>query len=146
MRFFISLEKISIHHVEHVELAAAGKELWRMPFKIISFIENNALKGITALTTLLEIRYLLRRKKRYSEQQIENFINDITSILEIAIPDEISLLEANKLQSENLLDPFDAVLLGLSIISRPSFLISRDKEFLQIASKCCYPREIYSYL
>ena len=111
------------------------RELWKTPHEIISLIENKKLKGITSLTTLLEIRFLLRRKKEYNEQQIEQFINDITTIFEIAIPDEISLLEANKLQSENLLDPFDAILLGLSVILKPSAFVSRDSDFLKVASK-----------
>lgn len=120
--------------IKEIETATKRK-LWKMPHKIISLIENRKLKGIITLTTLLEIRFLLRRKKKYNERQIEEFINDITDILEIAIPDEISLLEANKLQSENTLDPFDAISLGLCIILKPSVFISRDSEFLKIASQ-----------
>jgi len=111
------------------------RELWKAPHKIISLIEDKKLKGLTSLTTLLEIRFLLRRKKEYNELQIENFVNDITSLFEIVIPDEISLLEANKLQSENLLDPFDAISLGICVTQKPSAFISRDSDFLEIASK-----------
>ncbi len=114
---------------------ATMRKLWEIPHKIVSFIENKKLKGVISLTTLLEIRFLLRRKKEYGEQQIEGFINDITAVFEIAIPDEISLLEANKLQSENLLDPFDAILLGLSIMLKSSAFISRDSDFLKVASE-----------
>lgn len=110
------------------------KELWKTPHKIVTLIEDKEFKGLVCLTTLLEIRYLLRRKKEYSEEQIENYINEITSIFEIIIPDEISLLKANKLQSENFLDPFDAILLGLSVALHPIEFISRDTELLKIAS------------
>lgn len=114
---------------------ATRKELWKAPYKIITFIENKRLHGLTCLTTLLEIRYLLRRKREYNEKQIENFINEITSVLEVVIPDEISLLEANKLQSETFLDPFDAILLGVSSSLKSATLISRDKQLLKIGSR-----------
>ncbi|MEA3368738.1 MAG: type II toxin-antitoxin system VapC family toxin [Candidatus Ratteibacteria bacterium] len=111
------------------------RKLWETPYNIITLIESEKFKGLTCLTTLLEIRYLLRRKKGYSEHQIENSINEITSILEVVIPDEIGLLEANKLQAQNKLDPFDAILLGLAITLKPTVFISRDSEFLKIASR-----------
>ena len=111
-----------------------AKDLWTAPYRIISLIENKKLKGFTNLTTLLEIRFLLRRKREFTEQQIEKFINEMAEVLEVVIPDEISLLESNRLQSENLLDPFDAILLGVSITLKPIIFVSRDKEFLKIAS------------
>lgn len=113
---------------------ATNRKLWEMPHRIISLIESKKLRGATSLTTLLEIRFLLRRKKGCDEQEIEGFINDITSIIEVAIPDEISLLEANKLQSEYPLDPFDAISLGLAVILKPSAFVSRDSRFLKISS------------
>ena len=83
-----------------------GRELWKAPHKIIGMVETRKIKGLTCLTTLLELRYLLRRKKEYKEEQIEAYISQIVGILEVIVPDEISLLRANSLQAENLLDPF----------------------------------------
>ncbi|MCK4437202.1 PIN domain-containing protein [bacterium] len=98
-------------------------------------IEAGKIKGLTCLTTLLELRYLLRRKKEYNEEQVETYISQIMSILEVIVPDEISLLRANRLQSENLLDPFDTILLSFSIGVRPATFISRDTDFLKIAKR-----------
>ncbi|MCK4859565.1 MAG: PIN domain-containing protein [Candidatus Omnitrophica bacterium] len=119
--------------IKEVESQTA-KELWKSPYKIISFIEDRKLRGLICLTTLLEIRFLLRRKRNFTDQQIENFINEITGIFEVVVPDEISLLEANKLQSKERLDPFDTILLAVSIVSEFNVLISRDRSFLKIAS------------
>ena len=83
----------------------------------------------------MEVRYFLRRKKSYSVQQIEDDMSKLTSLFEIIIPDGINLLKANSLQSEYLLDPFDAIQLSTAIGLTPIGLVSRDKEFLQIAKE-----------
>jgi predicted nucleic acid-binding protein len=83
----------------------------------------------------MEIRFLLRRKKSYTPSQIENDITKLTAIFEVIIPDEISLLKANTLQSEHMLDPFDAIHLALCIGMKPSTLISRDKDYIKISKK-----------
>jgi len=75
--------------------SASGKELWKAPFKIIKLVESKDLTGMISLTTLMEIRYLLRRKKSYTNQQVEDDISKITSLFEVVIPDEINLLKAN---------------------------------------------------
>ena len=107
-------------------------------------VEKKKIRGMISLTTLLEIRYLLRRKKKYTPPQIEAVVTELTSVFEIIIPDEISLLEANTLQSGHLLDPFDSILLGLSVIAKPSVFISRDAKFLRVASdflNACTPEK-----
>lgn len=114
---------------------ASGKALWEAPYKIIQLIENSAVTGMISLTTLMEIRYLLRRKKSYTSQQVEDDISKLTSTFEIIIPDEISLLKANTLQSEHNLDPFDAVQLSAALGLMPITLISRDKEFMLISKQ-----------
>lgn len=114
---------------------ASGKALWEAPYKIIQFIESKVVIGMISLTTVMEIRYLLRRKKSYTSQQIEDDISKLTSIFEVIIPDEISLLKANALQSEHNLDPFDAVQLSAATGLIPITLISRDKEFIQISKQ-----------
>jgi hypothetical protein len=44
----------------------SDKELWKAPYEIVRLIENNTVFGTISLTTLMEIRYLLRRKKSYT--------------------------------------------------------------------------------
>ncbi|HDL01478.1 MAG TPA: PIN domain-containing protein, partial [candidate division Zixibacteria bacterium] len=88
-----------------------------------------------SLTTLMEIRFLLRRKKSYSIPQIENDISRLSAIFDVIIPDEISLLKANTIQADHLLDPFDSIHLALCLGIKPVTLISRDKHFIKTAKK-----------
>jgi len=83
----------------------------------------------------MEIRYLLRRKKLYTKQQVEDDISLITTIFDVIIPDEINLLKANMLQAAHLLDPFDSIHLSISIGLKPITLISRDKDFINISKQ-----------
>jgi predicted nucleic acid-binding protein len=76
----------------------------------------------------------LRRKKRYSEEKIKDGIETLFGTIEIEVPDSGDMLEANRLQSEQPLDPFDSI--GLSIILiKSAILISRDDEFIKLAKK-----------
>lgn len=111
----------------------SGKQLWKAPLEIVKLIEDKKISGFISLTTLLEIRYLLRRKKSYNEQQIEDDISKITGIFDVIIPDEITLLKANSFQSNHPLDPFDAIHLSIAVGLNPVALISRDRDFINIA-------------
>ena len=115
----------------------SGRELWTAPYKIIKHLGIGAGKreGFIPLTTVLELRYLLRRKKRYSVKQVEEDIGKITAFFEVVIPDTTDMLQASSLQSEYPLDPFDAIHLALCLSLKPVVLISRDKEFLEISKK-----------
>ena len=113
----------------------SGKELWKAPYEIIKLVENKGVLGMISLTTLMEIRYLLRRKKSYTNHQVEDDISKVTALFEVIIPDEINLLKANSLQAEHTLDPFDAIHLSILIGLKPVTLLSRDKEFIKISKK-----------
>lgn len=115
----------------------SGRELWTAPYKIINHLGIGAGKreGFIPLTTVLELRYLLRRKKRYSVKQVEEDICKITAFFEVVIPDTTDMLQASSLQSEYPLDPFDAIHLALCLSLKPVVLVSRDKEFLEISKK-----------
>jgi PIN domain nuclease of toxin-antitoxin system len=114
---------------------ASGRKLWEAPYEIVKLIEDKSVFGTISLTTLMEIRFLLRRKKSFTPRQIENDIAKLTSIFEVIIPDEIDLLKANTLQADHLLDPFDSIHLAMCIGIQPVTLISRDKDFIKIANK-----------
>lgn len=114
---------------------ASGRELWKAPYEIVKQVENKSVSGIISLTTLMKIRFLLRRKKSYTIPQIENDISKLSAVFEVIIPDEINLLKANTIQAEHLLDPFDSIHLALCIGIKPVTLISRDKDFIKIAKK-----------
>lgn len=114
-----------------------GRDLWTAPYKIIKHLDSGSgeREGFIPLTTVLELRYLLRRKKRYSIKQIEDDICKITAFFEVVIPDTTDMLQASSLQSEYPLDPFDAIHLVLCLSLKPVVLVSRDKEFLEISKK-----------
>ncbi len=115
--------------------SVSEKELWKAPYKLVKLVENNTLFGTISLTTLMEIRYLLRRKKSYTAEQVENDLSKLITIFDIIIPDEITLLKANTLQAEHPLDPFDAIHLSICIGLKPVTLISRDKDFIKISKQ-----------
>ncbi len=114
---------------------STNKNLWKAPFEIIGRIETKEIKGCISLTTLLEIRFLLHRKKEYPVKEINQDIKKLTELFEILIPDEIELLRANKLQEEYPLDPFDTILLSLALSLTNAILISPDTKFLKVASR-----------
>jgi len=111
-----------------------GFDLWRCPYEIIELIEKREIVGHTSLTNIFEVRFVLRRKKRYSEEKIKDGIETLFGTIEIEVPDSGDMLEANRLQSEQPLDPFDSI--GLSIILiKSAILVSRDDEFIKLAKK-----------
>lgn len=120
--------------VQEVE-TVSGKELWKAPYEIVRRAEKKAITAFISLTTLMEVRYLLRRKKTFVSRQVEEDLNTITSVIDVIIPDEISLLKANTLQAEHPLDPFDAIHLSLCMGLEPVTLVSRDGDFINIAKK-----------
>ena len=108
--------------------------LWEVPLRIVKHCEQGKLNGVICITSLLELRYVLRRKKMFREEMINWFIEELKTHFDISLPDEGSLLLANKLQSEYRLGPFDAILLAFAISEKPSILISRDVDLLKISS------------
>lgn len=55
----------------------------------------------------MELRFLPRRKKAYSHHKIEEDLTALTSVVDVIIPDEMSLVKANLLRKKYSLDPFD---------------------------------------
>lgn len=111
----------------------SGFKLWICPYEIMRLVETKKVTAFTAMTNVFEIRFVLRRKMKYSEVKIKGFINDVYSNVSIEIPDSMDMLSANKLQEDYTLDPFDAI--GLSIIQSIDSvsLVSRDSDFMQLA-------------
>ena len=131
-RVFLDTDVIVNWLIKETE-TASDIPLWTAPHIIIQHIESGRITGMISLTTVMEIRYLLRRKKSYGNEQIEEDISKLTSTLDIIIPDEIGLLRANSLQSDHNLDPFDAIHLATALGISPVTLVSRDKDFISIA-------------
>jgi predicted nucleic acid-binding protein len=131
---FLDTDIIANWLLKEIE-TATNKNLWKAPFEIISRIEAKEIKGCVSLTSLLELRFLLRRKKEYPAQEVNVDVAKLTGLFEVVIPGEIELLRTNKLQEEYPLDPFDAILLSLVLTLPNAILISRDTKFLKGASR-----------
>jgi predicted nucleic acid-binding protein len=147
MKTIILDTDVIINWLTKEQESKTGKELWKAPYEIISACEEGKLRGFICLTTLLEIRFLLRRKKGYIEVKIKEGIDKISYLLEVIVPGEIELIKANSLQTKNSLDPFDAILLASALTYKPDVsLISRDKKFIKIASQYIYTTSPESFL
>lgn len=118
--------------------------LWMAPATILELGEAEQLSNHISLLSIFEIRFVLRRKKNKDPKEIEKDIHTLHEFLHIEVPSGNSLLQANQLQSEWPLDPFDSILLAQAI-SNEATLISRDIKFLKIAKQyiACYSPEEY---
>lgn len=126
---------VVINWLAKEEDAVLNKELWKSPHKIIELIEEGKIRGFSTIINLLEVRFVLRRKKSFGEDKIKGDIAKILKLLKIIVPDEVNLLKANGLQDEFSLSPFDAILLATILAKEDIVLVSRDKILLSIASK-----------
>lgn len=118
------------------EVTREGINLWRAPYKILKKTEEGYINTFTTLVNLMEVRFVLRRKKKWAEGKIEEVIREIRQInnFELIIPDDTDLMTGFNLQSVYMLDPFDAMYFGV-IDKVSTFLISRDRDFIDIANK-----------
>lgn len=84
----------------------------------------------------MEIRFVLRRRKKWNYSEIEKTLTDLQKInnFEVILPDATDMITGFNLQSKYGLDPFDAVYLGISV-RLPTLLVTRDKEFAKLANK-----------
>ncbi len=126
---------IIINWIEKEVDRNSGFKLWKCPFEMLKLVEAEDIIAYTSLTNIFEIRFVLRRKMKFKEERIREFLGDIFLNIHIEIPDSADMLSANQLQDENLLDPFDAI--GLSIVKSigSCILVSRDSDFIQLAQK-----------
>lgn len=118
------------------EITKEGESLWKAPYEILKRAEKGEITLYTTIINLMEIRFVLRRKKKWTELEIEEVIRDIGEIdnFEIIIPDELNLIAGFNLQSLYMLDPFDAIYSG--VVDRiSSLLVSRDKDFINIVNR-----------
>jgi predicted nucleic acid-binding protein len=111
-----------------------GAKLWKAPLEIIKASENKNIAGCTSLLNLIEIRFVLRRKKKWTEKEIETTISKIHSIIAVIIPNTDDIISAYSLQGECNLDPFDAIYLAISK-EKCDKLITRDATFINLANE-----------
>lgn len=121
-----------------------NRELWLAPATILELGEAEQLFNHISLLSIFEIRFVLRRKKKRDPKEIERDLHTLHRFLQIEVPDTNVLLQADQLQSEWPLDPFDSILLAQAF-SISAMLISRDVRFLKVAKQyiTCYSPEEY---
>lgn len=138
---------VIINWLAQEEESSSRQPLWVAPTIILELGEKGLTENYVSLLSLFEIRFVLRRKKHVNHNQIEQDIRSIRQIMRCNIPTDIELKQADQLQSENSLDPFDSILLSQAL-SLQAVLISRDKHFLNIArqySSALTPEEYLEY-
>jgi PIN domain nuclease of toxin-antitoxin system len=125
---------VLINWLTQEEENKTNRKLWLAPSIILELGEKEQLENHTSLLSVFEIRFVLRRKKRINPLEIERDIQVMQQIVKCHTPSDFELDQANLLQSEQLLDPFDSIILTQTI-SLQGILISRDRHFLNIASQ-----------
>ena len=107
--------------------------LWKAPRALVEQIEARRIAGCTSLFTLLELRYLLRRRKALPSSRVEDLLTKLEQLFRVIIPDELTLLRANSLQADHGLGPIDAVHLATALFEAPCTFTSRDAALLKVA-------------
>lgn len=79
----------------------------------------------------MELHTFLKRRTKIAKVHIEREIAKINSLLNILVPNDITLLSANQIQTETNLTPIDSIQLALVHENLPATLVSRDNELLQ---------------
>jgi len=107
------------------------RALWKAPYQILKKIEAGKFTGCTTLLNLMEIIFVLRRKKRWGERDIVSAISKLQRIpnLTVLVPTEADVIVAYNLQSTFLLGPFDALYYAM-MRTTADFLVSRDRDLL----------------
>ena len=80
----------------------------------------------------MELRSFLIRRMKIAKTRIETEINMLNSLLNILVPNDITILLANRIQTETALTPIDSIQVAIAHENMPAVLISRDKELLRI--------------
>jgi len=112
-----------------------GEELWRAPLRILKEIEVGELSGFTSIINLMEIIFVLRRKKRWKDEKIISTIGRIREIpnFSVLIPTEADMISAYSIQTVFALDPFNSIYYSISR-RRIDYIIPRDSDFISIVN------------
>lgn len=130
------------------EETATGRPLWEAPRDILRYGTRGDADVAVSLTTLMEVRFVLRRKTDLQDQSIEDIIERIMGSLPVLVPDVFSQLRAYELQAEHPFDPFDALLLSQAM-AEDRHLITRDRRFYELSNqlhKAANPEEAVEHI
>jgi predicted nucleic acid-binding protein len=111
-------------------------DLWKAPYGILKKIESGELTGLATIINLMEIIFVLRRKKKWGEEKICNAIGRFQDMnnLTISVPGESDIISAYNLQNVFSLDPFNSIYFAI-FRKTADYLVSRDKLFIDLVNK-----------
>ena len=90
---------------------------------------NQADETYVSLLNLMELRTVLSKKKGFERDRIDQIESRITSRTTVLFPDASEVMAANRLQSETLLYPMDALVLAVAE-ANDAMLVSFDAELV----------------
>ena len=85
---------------------------------------------LVSVLSLMELRSVLSKKKRFERDRIDAIENRVTSRMTVTFPDASDMMAANRLQSETLLYPMDAMILSAADAADATF-VSFDSELVE---------------
>jgi predicted nucleic acid-binding protein len=95
---------------------------------------NDAQDTYVSILNLMELRSVLAKKKQFERDRIDRIEGRITSRTTVTFPDASDMIAANKLQSETLLYPMDALVLSAAD-AIDATLVSFDAELVEHGAK-----------
>jgi predicted nucleic acid-binding protein len=91
---------------------------------------NDSEYAYVSVLSLMELRSVLAKKKQFERDRIDQIENRITSRATVTFPDASDVVAANRLQSETLLYPMDALILAAAD-AVDAVLVSFDSELVE---------------
>jgi len=91
---------------------------------------NDAEQPYVSVLNLMELRAVLTKKKRVDRDRTEQIERRITARSTVTLPDASDILAANRLQSDALLYPMDALVLAAAE-AVDATLVSFDAELIE---------------
>jgi predicted nucleic acid-binding protein len=101
---------------------------------------NEADGTHVSVLCLMELRSVLTKKKQFERDRIDRIESRITTRTTVTFPDASDMMAANRLQSETLLYPMDALVLTAAD-AIDATLVSFDAELVDHGAR--HPRDVF---
>ena len=95
---------------------------------------DEAEEPFVSVLSLMELRSVLSKKKQFERERIDAIEDRISARVTVSFPDASDMMAANRLQSETLLYPMDAMILSAAEALEAT-LVSFDSELLEHGAK-----------
>ncbi len=89
-------------------------------------VEAGKLSGFTSILNLMEIIFVLRRKKKWKDEKKISATGKISDIphFSVLIPTESDMISAYSPQTTLKLDPFNSIYFAICRIRRVNYIVS----------------------